>query len=166
MPEVSHACYRALRAFLNWYEAETDDYHNPIRKVKAPKVKQEPIEGVPLSDVSAMVKESSRRDKAIILCLLDTGCRASEFLSVNAQDVNIATGEILIRQTKGQRPRYVHIGRTARKALMEYLKTRKDTHPALWYTREDTRLSVGGLRHMVIRRAEAGRYKAPSFALF
>ncbi|MCX6002699.1 MAG: hypothetical protein NTY79_09285, partial [Chloroflexi bacterium] len=36
------------------------------------------------------------RDTAILLCLLDTGARASEFLSVNLDDINQARGDILI----------------------------------------------------------------------
>jgi integrase len=37
------------------------------------------------------------RDTAIVLCLLDTGARANEFLSVNLDDINQARGDILIR---------------------------------------------------------------------
>ena len=34
----------------------------------------------------------SVRDRALMLCLLDSGCRASEFLSWNIGDVNVLTG--------------------------------------------------------------------------
>jgi hypothetical protein len=37
----------------------------------------------------------------MILGLLDTGARAQEFLNLNLEDVELATGSVLIRQGKG-----------------------------------------------------------------
>ena len=50
-----HAKYRAVRAFLNWYqtEAEPEDWINPAPKEKPPKVTHEPIEGVSTEDILA-----------------------------------------------------------------------------------------------------------------
>jgi integrase len=53
---------------------------------------------------------SGSRDKAMILGLLDTGARAQEFLNINLEDVELATGSILIRQGKGHKPRMVFCG--------------------------------------------------------
>ena len=101
-----HAAYRTVRAFLYWYEdeVEPEGWKNPIRKVKAPKVSEAPLEPVTFDVVSQMIKACERgtftgdRDAAILLCLLDTGARAMEFLSINLDDVNQARGDILIRQ--------------------------------------------------------------------
>ena len=43
-----HGFYRAVRAFLLWYEAENEPegWRNPIKRVKAPKVPDEVIEPV------------------------------------------------------------------------------------------------------------------------
>jgi site-specific recombinase XerD len=40
-----HGCYRALRAFLNWWEEEyePENWRNPIHKVKGPKVSAESL---------------------------------------------------------------------------------------------------------------------------
>jgi integrase/recombinase XerD len=165
-----HACYRALRAFLYWYEneAEPEGWNNPIRKVDAPRVDLDPIQGVSVSDVLKMTRACKRgtfagdRDAAILLCLLDTGCRAREFLSINLEQVNQATGEILVKHTKGKRPRYVFIGRTARKALRRYLKHRRDTSPALWVSVDGDRLAYGSLRGIVKRRAKDAAITAPA----
>src|SRR5450759_3723769 len=107
-----HAAFRLLRAFFLWYEDEVEPqgWSNPIRKVKAPRVPMEPLEPVPFETVAQMVKVCKRgsftgdRDAAILFCLLDTGARANEFLSVNIEDVNQARGDILIRQGKGHKP--------------------------------------------------------------
>ena len=99
-----HACYRAIKTFLYWWEdeVELEGWTNPIRKVKAPKLINKPIEPVPLADVRAMVDTCDRsftgiRDKSILLSLLDTGARAQELLNITISDVNPITGEITIR---------------------------------------------------------------------
>jgi len=111
-PGGRHAAFRSLRAFLNWYEseAEPEGWSNPIRKIKAPKVPIEPLEPVSHETIASMVKTCERgtftgdRDAAILLCLLDTGARANEFLSVDLEDLNQASGTILIRKGKGASP--------------------------------------------------------------
>jgi site-specific recombinase XerD len=105
-----HAAYRTLRAFLYWFEDEDEPegWKNPIRKVKAPKEPTESIDPVPLDTVSRMIKVCERgtfigdRDAAILLCLLDTGARAGEFLAINLNDINQARGDILIRARQGE----------------------------------------------------------------
>jgi integrase/recombinase XerD len=129
-----HAAYRTLRAFLYWYEdeVEPDGWKNPIRKVKAPKVGETPSEPVTFDEVKQLAKTCDRgtftgnRDEAILLCLLDTGARATEFLSINLEDINQARGDILIRQGKGRKPRTIYIGKHSKRALRRYLKHRKD----------------------------------------
>jgi site-specific recombinase XerD len=104
-PSGKHAAFRTLRAFMNWYEAEAEPtgWANPIHKVKAPKVPIEPLEPVPLKTVFQMVHICKQgaligdRDAAILLCLLDTGVRANELLSIDLDDINQARGTILIR---------------------------------------------------------------------
>ncbi|MBE3068130.1 MAG: phage integrase N-terminal SAM-like domain-containing protein, partial [Chloroflexi bacterium] len=89
-----HAAFRLLRAFFLWYEDEVEPqrWSNPIRKVKAPKVPIEPLEPVSFETVTQIIKAcphntfTGDRDAAILLCLLDTGARVSEFLSVNLDD--------------------------------------------------------------------------------
>jgi len=56
-PGGRHAAFRALRAFLLWYEEEVDlgDWKNPIKKVSAPRVHLEPLEPVSLDIVSEIL---------------------------------------------------------------------------------------------------------------
>jgi site-specific recombinase XerD len=168
-----HAAFRSLRAFFLWYEDEVEPqgWSNPIRKVKAPRVPIEPLEPVPFETVNLMIKACPRntftgdRDAAILLCLLDTGARANEFLSVNLDDINQARGDILIRQGKGRKPRTVYIGKLSKRALRRYLNHRKDNSTALWVTQPrfgSERLSYDGLRGVLSRRAEEADMDRPS----
>ncbi len=169
-PGGRHALFRSIRAFLLWLEAELgDDYHAPIRKVKAPKLPKEIIQGADLEDIQRMVEAckgnrfTELRDKALLLFLLDTGTRASECLSINLSDVNFATGGVLIRKGKGNKSRMVYFGKTARRALTAYLKTRKDDNPALWVNEQGGRLTRWGLdKTLRLRAKQAGIANPPS----
>jgi integrase/recombinase XerD len=172
-PGGRHAEFRSLRAFLNWYEveAEPEEWSNAIHKVKAPKVPIEPLEPVSFETISQMIKVCPRntftgdRDAAILLCLLDTGARASEFLDIDLEDLNQASGKILIRRGKGSKPREVYLGRRSRHILRKYLKHRTDDSPALWVTHPrfgSERLGYDGLRAIIHRRSVDAKVEEPS----
>jgi integrase/recombinase XerD len=168
-----HAFYRSLRAFLKWYADEFDrpDY-NPLRKVKAPKVPQEPLIPVSLEDVRALFNASkgekftAARDRAILLFLIDTGVRAKELLQVDRADLDTISGDVLIRQGKGRKPRIVFLGRVARRAVRAYLKLRDDIIPSLFVTDERERMTYNGLRAVITRRARIAKIKPPSLHSF
>lgn len=172
-PGGRHAAYRALRAFLLWYEDEVDPdgWKNPINKVRAPRVPIEPLEPVSFEVVSKMVDACNRssftgyRDRAILLFLLDSGVRAGECLSLNVSDINIITGEVLIREGKGKKSRYVFVGKHSRQAIRKYLRIRKDNYPALWITEpkvDSGRFTYSGLRSMIKRIAKKAEVAPPS----
>ncbi|MGD0856582.1 MAG: tyrosine-type recombinase/integrase [Dehalococcoidia bacterium] len=168
-----HAAFRLLRAFFLWYEDEVEPqgWSNPIRKVKAPRVPVEPLKPVSFETVTQMVKAcphntfTGDRDAAILLCLLDTGARANEFLSVNLGDINQARGDILIRQGKGHKPRTVYIGKLSKRAVRRYLNHRNDGNVALWVTHPrcgSERMRYNGLRAVLTRRAKDARVNEPA----
>ena len=175
-PGGVHAFYRALRAFLRWYEdeAEPDNWRNPIKKVKAPKVPVEPLEPVSFEVVDALYNAcrhgtlADARDRAIFLFLLDTGVRAGELLALNVEDVGVM-GDILVRKGKGSKPRTVFIGKRSRRLLRKYMKLRHDRNKALWIgarTKTPNRLTYRGLRTMLRRRAAMAKVKPPSLHAF
>ncbi len=168
-PGGIHGIYRALRAFLLWYEEETEPegWKNPIRKVQSPRVPVEQIEPVEIDTVKALIESckgstfTAVRDKALLLFLLDTGARASEVVAVNLGDVNMVTGEALIRQGKGRKPRTIFLGQKTRKVLRAYLKHRGDTNKALWVTDDKDRLTYWGLNEIIKRRSKTAKVDKP-----
>ena len=173
-PGGQHVAYRILKTFLRWYdiEAEPDNWRNPITKVKAPRLIGEPLEPVELDDVRAMVGTCDetflgKRNRAILLFLLDTGLRARELLSTQLDDINLITGNVLLRRGKGGKPRTVFIGKETKKALRAYLRERDDGLDYTWVTDDQKkRLAYGGLRALLERHAKLAGIVTPSAHAF
>jgi integrase/recombinase XerD len=169
-PAGVHCFYRSVKTFLKWYEREieSEDWRNPIEKVKAPFVPLEPLDPVSIETTRAMMNVCARgslsgdRDRAALVFLLDTGARLAEFLSLNVEDVNPITGAVSIRAGKGRKPRNVYLGEKSRQMLRRYLKQRSDYSAALWISRSGERLSETGLRMMLRRRATQAAVPVPS----
>jgi len=161
-PGGVHACFRPLRTLLYWIEEEEimpAGWKNPIRKVKAPKLPMEPIDPIELEDIQTLLKSCSNnysgvRDKAMMLGLLDTGARAKEFLDLNLEDIDLATGAVMIKQGKGRKPRLVFLGRKTIRSIRVYLRSRRDNNPALWISIHGDRMTYAALRCLLRRRAE------------
>ncbi len=89
-PGGFHSFYRSLRAFLNWWEVEVEPemWKNPIKKVNPPRVPVEPLESARISDITKLLSVCENdtfigiQDRAMLLCLLDTGTREQEFLDI------------------------------------------------------------------------------------
>ena len=163
-----HFCYRSIRAFFNWYWFEFEpDRPNPMRKVKLSTPPLNPIPGIKMVDFkklldAALSSEYPKRDRAILAFLLDTMVRASECLRVNLNDINLATGAVLIRESKSGKSRTVYIGRRSIRYVRQYLKnrsireSRSKFHAAdpLFVNESGDRLKFFGLRQIVYRNAD------------
>jgi integrase/recombinase XerD len=166
-----HAFFRAVRAFLTWLYREGEIPKNPVDRVRAPRLPQELLAPVAVDSVKAMLQVcdpqslTGARDRAILLCLLDSGCRAREFLALNIEDVDWETGAVLVRHGKGNKARVVFLGAKARREALRFLKRRgRGLHEGapLWVTDEGKRLSYNGLREMLRRRARKAGVEPPS----
>ncbi len=114
-----NAHYRSIKAFLNWYWDEFEpEGKNPIKKVHSPKVSIKPLPGVSIEHLQRMIQTSNHpRDKAILACLVDSGCRTSEFLSINIEDIDLLDGMVRNWKGKGNKFRIIYIGKGSRKLL-------------------------------------------------
>ncbi len=153
-----HAEFRAVRTLLFWYWEEVEpEFPNPIKKVKAPRLIQEPIKGVTPDEFRILLSAcpkgtfNGERDRAILSVLMDTGVRANELCNIKLEDINIIESSILIRQGKGRKPRTVFIGNTTRKQIRKYLRLKGKDSDYLFTNRNGDRLLFTALRE-VLRR--------------
>ena len=163
-PGGVHVNYRAVKTFLRWVWREHElDGRNPIARLQPPRLPKEPLQPVALDDLRAMLRAcgatsfEGARDKAMFMALLDTGCRALEFLALNVGDVNLQSGHVLVRQGKGAKSRIVFVGKRTRHAIGRYLRQRGEYGQAdpLWVDATGRRLSADQLRDALHRRAAA-----------
>ncbi|MGQ9676523.1 MAG: tyrosine-type recombinase/integrase [Chloroflexota bacterium] len=126
-PHSVRTVYASLRAWFRWLAAEGILKVSPTDKVKPPKAPDTSKKIYTSGELSAIKKclEKGKaplalRDYALVLVLMDTGARCSELLAVTLDDVQ--DGAILLRQTKGKRPRIVPLGKESERALWRYVQ--------------------------------------------
>lgn len=142
--------YIALCAFFHWSTQEFG-FPNPMKKVPAPKFEPPAIEPFSQEQIEKLLKHTefkseaktntrrkfaarratAKRDRAIILFLLDTGLRASELCALTIGDVAQKLGRVEVKHgraggAKGGKGRVVYVGKTTRNALWRYLVERED----------------------------------------
>lgn len=145
-----HGYARAIKTFFNFLVDEEVLDKTPMKNVAMPKLNEKVPPAFTKEEVQALLNAChghlALRDRAIILCLLDTGLRANEFSSLNVGDVERDTGMVKV-YGKGQKERYVRLGYAARKALLRYLMERAELRPdsPLWLGVRGDRLSRHGV---------------------
>lgn len=140
----------SLSAFFTWASQEFE-IPSPMKSVPAPKFTQAQVEAFTKEEIEALLKAceycreaqtdqrrkftmrrpTARRDRAIILTLLDTGLRASELCSLRIGDVDLKSGKVIVRHgvaggSKGGKGRTVFMGKSTRRAVWRYLADRED----------------------------------------
>lgn len=145
--------------------------YNPLARLKVPRVTR--LHQKPFSQdevrhlvVAAAGGSNPIRDRALLLLMLDTGCRVGELCGLELGDVDLTQGSVLFRQTKNGHPRQVIFrvasrrdGGPALSALRQWLRVReaRDGVEALFTTRERFPLSTRRVREIFAELGEAGR---------
>jgi integrase/recombinase XerC len=154
-----------IKAWLNWLVAEGELAASPMTKVKMPKMENRILPALSPDNLQALLAACPKtpmglRDKAMLLCLLDSGVRASEFMALRIGSIDMKTGLCKVHG-KGHKERIVRFGARSRLVLTRYIATRmepRDGDP-LWITYDwkggqaNEALTHDGLR-MVLRRLE------------
>lgn len=169
-----HASYRAIRAMFYWYEREFEEslegagWHNPVRKLRIPTPAPTAIPGISMSSFNKLLDscgetEAGIRDRAMFRCLLDSCARASEFIALSIGDVDLTTGDTLIKAGKGGHPRYVMFGSTTRRMLRRYLKTRNslEKKDPLFITMNGDRFTYNSLMSLLRWRCQQAGIDRP-----
>lgn len=167
--------FTGLRAYLNWFKDEYAPVEwAPLARIKAPKRPKERVEPLSLEHFKKLIAQTKRRsfagdrDRAVLHLLLDTGIRHQELTDLNVGDVNLTTGQVIIRRGKGQKSRVVFIGAKCRRLLIAYFRHRAhlEDHSPLWINRDGVRMTGSGLRQIVRRLAQKAGIPEPGMHSF
>jgi len=152
--QSQHTAASAIRAFLNFCVDEQWIDETPMKRLRMPRVDKKILKALERDDVHTLLAHcKSERDKAIVLCLLDTGCRASEFVALRGQDINLKDGSVRV-MGKGKKERLTYLGVKARKQLLRYYTERgtpSESEPVWVSEKEREQLTYSGL-HQILKR--------------
>ncbi|MBC7240949.1 MAG: site-specific tyrosine recombinase XerD [Anaerolineae bacterium] len=147
----------ALKSFFHFLAAEEIISDDPTLNLDSPKVKKRLPVTLSYEEVERLLdapKGSSPkaiRDKALLELLYATGMRVTELVSLDLEDINLASATVRVRQGKGGKERIIPIHSRAVEALREYLAKarrmllRSPNERALFLNHRGERLTRQGL---------------------
>jgi site-specific recombinase XerD len=161
----------AIRSWLRWLARERLMENDLSNGITLPKLEQRLPKPLPADELARLLgslpaqSPIEKRDRALVHFLLSTGCRISEALQLERNDVP-RQGDRVIVTGKGAKQRAVYLTTDAKAAVDDYLQARTDTCLALFvnYDRSmaddrERRLTPAGARHIVNRlRKELGAW--------
>lgn len=124
--------HNSLLPFWKWAVDRDEIDRSPMEKVRPP-LKDEVVKpALSPDELQALLATTrgrqfdQRRDRAILLLLLDTGIRRGELAGLRVQDVDFKTGTVEIRAevSKSRRVRVVPVSDTTLDAIDSYLSVR------------------------------------------
>ncbi len=137
----------ALRAFLKYMNGRGVETISPerIELAKVPERSLDLISSAELARLRAAPDTKTlegKRDKAILELLFSTGLRISELCALSIDDIDLTRDEFSVRG-KGDKIRVVFLSDSARDAIRDYLKARKDLDSAM-FVRYGRKANDGG----------------------
>ncbi len=167
--QTVHHHAACIKAWLNFCVSEELLEVSPMKKVKMPKVPQAIQPAFSEDDIRNLLDAcEDGRQTALVLCLLDSGCRITEFLNLDIEDVDLKSGTVKVRLGKGQKDRTVFFGVRARKALtkipLDPRRTRRrDRCSRCLESQHDERLTRWAVRDILDKLAQRGsRTRSPA----
>lgn len=163
-PASAGVRHRSLKVFFRWLVEDGQIKTSPMANIKPPTIPLEPPPVLSDDEARALIKACSgpafddRRDKAIVLVLMDTGVRLGELAGMKVADITQGRSPRpwVIRVTGKTGTGDVALANTASLALHQYLMIRAKHHranePWLWLGLKG-RLTSNGIAQMLRRRA-------------
>jgi len=125
--------WRVFRVFFKWCAENELITESPAASISQPKAVI--LEVIPFTEdeIQTMLKSAgSKRNRALIMLLLDTGVRVGEMSRMMVKDLNQNTNSIQIHPFMSgikSKSRTVYIGKKTQKSLWLYLAERGDLNP-------------------------------------
>ncbi len=161
----------AVRGFHKFCVRDGLTELDPAAGVRPPSPAKRLPKALPLADVEAILDTAgaagtslSLRDRALLELLYGTGARISEAVGLDVDDLDVASGVVLLRG-KGGKERLVPIGSYARAAIEAYLlrgrtELNSKGSPALFLNARGGRLSRQSAWTVIVRTAERAGVRA------
>ena len=137
---------RFLSAFFKWLTIEEIIVKNPMLRINKIKDKYTCKKAFSDEDVEKLRDYAQNiEDRALIEFLLSTGCRVSEVVNTNLNNIDFDKGECTVIG-KGNKERVVYINNKAMYYLKQYLNDRKSNSSSLFINSRGNRMSKETVR--------------------
>jgi len=124
----------SLRSFFNWLFREEIIVSNPMARVVTPKTEKRLRHALTQEELEILRQACvTNREKAILEFLVSTGCRLSEVVQVNLEDIDWGEKSLKVIG-KGNKERKVYFSVKSKALLQVYINGRKDDNIALFVT--------------------------------
>jgi site-specific recombinase XerD len=130
----------SIKSYL--FYLQDNDHICPVlpNKIHTTKFERKNIQYIEFADIVRLIESPTEfekkiplvalRNRAMLEVLFATGMRISELINLNKNQID-ATGKIFILG-KGRKQRFVYLTDRAKFYIEQYLRSRKDSHPALF----------------------------------
>lgn len=163
-----------IKSFYVWLAAEGElpsPGRNPATTLKAPAEILPPVQTIDLDQMKKLLATcgtnsfQDRRDRAVLMALLDGGMRRAECADLLVSDFDLSKGTLHIvgkgSPMRGPKHRMMTVGLRTCQALSTYLRVRQKVVGSanvehLWVSaRHGRRLTTSGIRYIVEKRGKA-----------
>ena len=148
----------AIKSFFHYLVDQGKLEDDPTATLDSPKVRKRLPKSIPEEDLERLLNEPAReqspkalRDRALLEMLYATGLRVTELVSLNVDDVNLASATLRVVRPKDKAARVVPIYDRTLEPLQDYLEKgrmqllRDPQEPALFLNHRGRRLTRQGL---------------------
>jgi site-specific recombinase XerD len=145
----------AIRSFLK-YLMKREVTSLPPDRIELAKIKERSLDLISVEELARLLaapdttSPKGLRDKAVLELFFSTGLRLSELCSLN-RDLDLSKDEFSVRG-KGEKVRVVFLSSSAKDAIREYLKGRKDLDEPLFIQYSSNKGSTSRLTPRSIER--------------
>lgn len=128
---TQHAHARGIKTWLRWLVNEGELDESPMCRVSMPRLDKRIQPPFSPEEIKALLAACNTktpkdlRDRAMTLALLDSGLRASEFVGLRVNSVDMRSGLVTV-MGKGHKQRTVRFGAKTRQAILRYLARRSE----------------------------------------
>ena len=166
-PATRHRYFREVRCFFRWLRAAGYTDNDPfrgLRNVRLPHTIVPPLAPAEIGRLLACCDPQTvggRRDRALLLTLLDTGIRCAEAVQLDLADCDFTSRRLHVRHGKGDKARIVPFAARCAGALTAYCADRGPTPGPLFLAARYARLNAGvrlrpnGLKQLLRRLGRA-----------
>lgn len=124
---------RFLSAFFTWMRKEKLISENPVEATEPLKAVRKPIDYFKPEEM-AKIRDACRnpRERALVEVLRSTGARVGELVEITLDQIDWATGDIMIQGEKNDRYEPIFLDDDARYYYQKYLDSRDDDSPYMF----------------------------------